>query len=294
MDKQSAIRCVVDSRDGVGEGPCWSQAEGRIYWLNIPGLRLNWHEPETGWTGGWDLPYSVGVCTVLAGGGLLAATERGLAVIDTGTGEVRLVKPIDLGEGFRANDGKIDPFGRFWWSRMHEPRGEMPGSVYRTDPDGRTERVLEGLAVPNTFASSPDGRTLYVTDSIKKVITAYEVTPDGQLIHPRIFVDNTGKASPDGGAVDAEGFLWNAEWHGAQLVRYAPDGRIDRRVSLPVSQPSSCAFGGPDLATLYITSARILLSEEALKGEPLAGGLFAFEPGVTGLPLRAFEGVENW
>jgi sugar lactone lactonase YvrE len=290
LDRTPDIRCLVDAKDGVGEGPCWSARDQRLYWLDIATSRLHWLDPATNAAGAWTMPYSVGVCTPLAGGGLLAATEKGLAIVDTRDGTFRLVKKINLGKGFRANDGKIDPVGRFWWSRMHAPKGDKPGGVYRTDPDGRTHRVLEGNRIPNTFGFSPDGEMLYLTDSIAKVITAYTVTARGELIRPRTFVDNTAGATPDGGAVDAEGFLWNAEWHGWRLVRYAPDGRIDRVVRMPVGQPTSCAFGGPDLATLYVTSARVMLSAAALVEQPLAGGLFAFEPGVKGLPLPEFKG----
>jgi sugar lactone lactonase YvrE len=287
-DRDPEVNCVVDGRDTLGEGPCWSAAEARLYWLDIDGGRLGWLDPAGGAHGYWPLPYSFGALGTLAGGGLIAATEKGLARVDTSSGAVELVQAVDLGPGFRANDGKIDPAGRFWWSRMQSAGGRAPGSIFRTDPDGSTHLVLEGIHMPNTLASSPDGRTLYVTDSIPKVITAWRVALDGSLSSPHVFA--SGGDTPDGGAMDAQGYLWNAKWGGWRIVRYAPDGRVDRVIPMPVSQPTSLAFGGPDLATLYVTSARQRLGDADLEREPQAGGVFAFDPGVRGLKLPDYAG----
>jgi sugar lactone lactonase YvrE len=285
------VDCIANGRDVLGEGPCWVAPEARLYWFDIKQARLSWIEPASGRRGGWTLDVRASAATACAFGGLIAATEAGLAHIDTATGALRMVQPVELGPGFRSNDGKIDPAGRFWWSRMDDGGGERPGSVYRTDPDGSTRRVLEGIHIPNTLACSPDARTLYVADSKQGVLNAHAVGPDGALGEARPFADACGgEATPDGSAVDAEGYLWNAQWGGWRIVRYAPDGGVDRILQMPVCQPTSCAFGGPDLDVLFITSAREGLSEDALAAQPLAGGLFACRPGVRGLPLPAFEG----
>ena len=286
----SEIQCVSEARHILGEGPLWCAGEGRLYWFDIQGRRLAWLEPG-GAEGGFDLPIRASAACVRSGGGLLLATEAGLARFDTGSGDLEMAEPADLGPGFRTNDGKIDVAGRFWWSSMDDNGGERPGVVYRTDPDGRTTPVLAAIHIPNTLSCNPAGDVLYLADSRKQVLNAYPMDKQGELGPPRPFIDLTGEdGAPDGSAVDEAGFVWNAQWGAWRLVRYAPDGRLDRIVPLPVAQPTSCAFGGPDLATLYVTSAREGLSPAALAGQPLAGGLFAFRPGVKGLSLPLFEG----
>jgi sugar lactone lactonase YvrE len=219
-------------------------------------------------------------------GGLLLATERGLAFIDPRSGDVDLRQPMDLGPGFRSNDGVILPDGCFWWSSMDDDGGVRPGVIFRTCPDGFTEPLIEGIHIPNSLAMSPDRRRLYLADSRKQTIWAYDTA---DLSRREVFA-TVAKGGPDGSCVDAEGFLWNAEWGAWRIVRYAPDGRIDRVVEMPVAQPSCCMFGGEDLATLYVTSAWEDLSDQARAKQPLAGGLFALEPGVKGLPLPLFAG----
>ena len=282
------VRLVAPSLSRLGEGPVWAAAEARLYWFDIKGRRLNWHAPGLGETGHYDLPNRASAAAVRAGGGLLLATEAGLATFDTESSAVRMREALDFGDGFRSNDGKVDPEGRFWWTTMDDNHGERPGAIYRTDPSGVTERLLDGIHIPNTVSFSPDGVTFYLSDSRRQTLFAYET---GDLSKVREFAHTRGQeATPDGAAVDAEGYLWNAQWGGGRIVRYAPDGEVDRIVTLPVRQTSSCAFGGPDLATLYVTSAWDGLSGAEREVQPLAGGLFAFEPGVRGLPIPTFQG----
>lgn len=213
------------------------------------------------------------------------ATESGLAVFEPRSNGVELIRPMAFPSGFRTNDGKIAPDGRFWWSTMDDDGGRRAGAIFVTTPDGRTEQVLDGIHIANTISVSADGATLYLADSRLQTIFAHDTA---DLSRRRVFA--VSEAAPDGGALDAGGFLWNAEWGGARIVRYAPDGTVDRVVAAPVDQPTSCAFGGPDLSTLYVTSAREGLSQADLARQPHAGGLFAFEPGVRGMPLPAFAG----
>ena len=283
------VACVVDAKDELGEGPCWSDADRRLYWFDIQGRRLAWFDPESRMHGCWPLSLRASAAAPLAGGGLIVATERGLARTNAQGGSLELVEPMDLGPGFRSNDGKIDIAGRFWWSRMDDEGGARPGGVYRTDPGAATVPVLEGIHIPNTLACSPDGGTFYLADSKRNTLLAYDLAPDGSLSRGRPFAACEPPVTPDGSAVDAEGCLWNAQWGGWRIVRYTPDGRVDRVVPMPVEQPTSCAFGGPGLATLYVTSARSGLSDEHLARQPKAGGLFALDPGVRGLQLPAFE-----
>jgi len=192
----------------------------------------------------------------------------------------------------RANDGNVDLAGRFWFGTMHDGETGATGAVYRLDADWTCTRVLDGVGISNTLVCGPAGDVVYVADSLRRTIDALEINPvTGAPGAQREFAHTRGEGcSPDGSAVDVEGYLWNAQWGGGRLVRYAPSGAIDRIVPVPVDHPSSCAFGGEDLATLYITTARWLLSDEALACQPWAGSLLAFEPGVSGLALPPFGG----
>jgi sugar lactone lactonase YvrE len=247
---------------------------------------LNWSEPATDRSGFAELPMRASAAAPLAGGGLLMATERGLAFFEPRSGQTELRQPMDLGDGFRSNDGVLLPDGCFWWSSMDDDGGKRPGTIFRTCPDGFTEPVIEGVHIANSLAMSPDGRRLYLADSAKRTIWAYDTA---DLTKREVFA-TVAKGGPDGSCVDAEGFLWNAEWGAARVVRYAPDGLIERVIETPVKQPSCCMFGGPDRATLFITSAWEGLSDEAPAAQPHAGSLFAIEPGVKGLDLPVFEG----
>ncbi len=284
--------CVLEGRDRLGEGPCWDPSAGRLYWFDIKGRRLRWHSPGDGSFGLWDLPFRASAGAWRAAGGLLLATEAGLAVADPDTRGVEIRQPQAWPPGFRSNDGSMDVSGAFWWSIMDDNGGKRPGVVFRTTADWRTVSMIEGVHIANALCASPDGRTLYQADSAAKTIFAFDHDPvAGTLSRRREFADTRGEAgAPDGAAVDAEGFVWAAQWGAWRVARYAPDGRLDRVVQVPVAQPSSCTFGGPDLATLYITSAWDGLSPAAREAQPLAGGLFAFSPGVRGLELPPFGG----
>lgn len=281
----TAVRHVVESADRLGEGPCWSPLEGRLYWFDIKGARLSWYEPDGERSGHVGLPIRASAAAPMASGGLLLATERGLAFFDPRSGEVELRQPMDLGAGFRSNDGVLLGDGCFWWSSMDDNDGRRPGVIFRTCPDGVTEPVISGIHIANSLAMSPDRRRLYLADSIRRTIWTYDTI---DLSRREVFAE-VEVGGPDGSAMDADGYLWNAQWGAWRIVRYAPDGRIDRVVEVPVEQPSCCMFGGAELATLYVTSARESLSDEARAQQPLAGSLFAFEPGVKGLAPPLFE-----
>lgn len=282
------VRVVVQAADKLGEGPVWSPLDARLYWFDIKQRRLNWYEPASDDRGAFELPLRASAAAPRESGGLVLATEKGLAAIDVGNGALGMIEAFDLGPGFRSNDGKIDMQGRFWWSVMDDNGGERPGAVYCTGPDWQTRKMLSGIHIPNTVSFSPDGRLLYMADSKRQTMFAHETA---DLSKVREFIHTRGEAgTPDGSAVDAEGYVWNAQWGASRVVRYAPDGRIDRILQVPISQPTSCAFGGPDLKTLYITSAWEGLSPAERAAQPLAGALFAVEPAVAGCPLPLFKG----
>jgi sugar lactone lactonase YvrE len=283
---------TVPCADRLGEGPFWAAGRGKLYWFDIKSLRLHWWDPVARAHGGRDLPFQASAGAEDESGGLLLATTLGLVRLDPDTGDHSVLVGMPAPEGFRTNDGKIDVLGRFWWSHMDDDEGLRPGRVFRTDPDGRTDVVLEDIAIPNTLAYAPGGE-LYVSDSKLRRTMRYAVTPEGRLERPTDFIDLTcGPGTPDGGALDEEGCLWNAQWGAGRVVRYRPDGAIDRIVPMPVNQPTSCAFGGRSLDILFVTSAREGLAPDELAGQPDAGGLFQFEPGVRGLALPVYGSRE--
>jgi sugar lactone lactonase YvrE len=224
------------------------------------------------------------------------ALPDSIALFDRHTAELRTIARIDNPfEGHRFNDGRCDRQGRFWVGSMHNITRDPVGVLYLLDPERGLIPKLDGIRIPNSLAWSPDGRTMYFADSLKFTIFAHDFNPDSGEIGPaRIFARTAEPAFADGSTIDEEGFLWNAEFFGSRLVRYAPDGRIDRIVQMPVDRPTCCTFGGPDLATLFITTTSQNMTSGQLAAQPLAGGLFAYRPGVRGIEeprcnLAAFE-----
>ena len=278
----------------LGEGPVWDERRQRLWWVDIKGGRVEWLCGADAATGGCDVAGQVSAIAPRADGSGFVAIRKGeIGVLDPETGafERRLEVEPDR-PGNRANDGVVDVAGRLWFGTMDDAETARTGAVYRLDADWTCTRVLDGLGISNTLVCSPDGATLYVADSAAGTIDALAIDPvTGAPGERRPFVDLAGEAfAPDGSAVDAEGYLWNAQWGAARIVRYAPDGSVDRVVDMPVDQPTSCAFGGADLSTLYITTARKGLSDEALARQPLAGSLLSIRAGVAGLALPPFAG----
>ena len=285
--------CVVDCRNILGEVPLWDAAEQALYWVDIEGCRLQRLVPATGALQDWLLPERVCAVALRERNGLLLALASGFAFFDLETSALtRLAAPESGLPHNRMNEGKCDSRGRFWAGTMDDRLNARSGALYRLDPDLGCHRMESGIGISNSIAWSPDDRVFYFADTMQRTIFAYDFDADsGTISNRRILTDCAGQpGAPDGSAVDAEGFLWNAQWDGWRLVRYAPDGRIDRIVRLPVQKPTSCAFGGADLTTLYVTSAIWDLSREALAGQPFAGGLLALDVGVRGLPSTRFAG----
>ncbi len=287
------VVCAAPRRNILGEGPVWDPARGRLYWVDIRGRLIEWLDPATGETGLWTLDRRPSALAPRGDGSLLLATDAGFAVFDVDAGRI---DPRHHPEPHlpmnRSNDGHTDATGRFWLGTMNDTENASTGSLYRLDPDWTTTRVIPDMGIPNTLVSSPDGETFYVADSKVNRIWAYDLDlAAGTLGARRLFADTSAdKCSPDGSAVDVEGCLWNCQWGGWRIVRYRPDGSVDRIIPMPVEQPTSCAFGGSDLATLYITSARDGLSEASLAKQPMAGSLFQLDPGVRGAPQAPFAG----
>jgi sugar lactone lactonase YvrE len=288
----SAVRCVANPRAEVGEGPVWDDRAGVLWWVDIKGQRLFRFDPASGENRAWAMPERLGYVVLRQDHGLLGGFKTGFKWIDPDTGAVApIVDPEPDRPGNRFNDGKCDPRGRLFAGTMDDAEVACTGALYRLDPDLSVHVVRRDVHLSNGLGWSPDERTMYYTDSKRLLIWAYDYDPNlGRAENERVFARiPAGAGVPDGMCVDAQGFVWSAHWGGWRLTRYAPDGRIDRVLEMPVPQPSSCAFGGPDLATLYVTSAAIGMSEADLAKAP-GGGLLALEVGVRGLPVARFAG----
>jgi sugar lactone lactonase YvrE len=239
------------------------------------------------------MPEEVGSFALRERGGLVAALRSGFALIDLDTGAIeRLVDPEADQPDNRFNDGRCDRQGRFWAGTMNEPRAARSGALWRLDSDLSRHRVADDVMVANGLAFSPDDRLMYWSDSRALTIWVFDLdAPSGKVANRRVFARlEPHQGGPDGAAIDAEGCYWSACYRGSRLMRFRPDGTIERKIRLPVSRVTMCAFGGPDLRTLYITSARSGMSASELEREPLAGGIFALEVDVAGLPEPRFKG----
>lgn len=287
------VEHVFAAQSKLGEGPVWHPTEQALYWVDIPnGLFHRWN-PRTGEHRANDVGCVISAMGVREQGGFVLATGNGLALYDAGTNRLEvLVDPDpDASGATRFNDGKTDRYGRFWAGKMG---GGPNNSLWRLNPDGMVRRMESGIDTSNGLGWSPDDRTFYYTDSPARVIYAYDFNaPYGMISKRRVFAsipDQPGEGLPDGLAVDEEGCIWSARWQGWKIVRYRPDGTIDREIALPVERVTSCCFGGPNLDELYITSAWIDATPEERAKQPLAGDIFRLKTGVRGFPEPFFKG----
>lgn len=289
-----AVSCALDVADSVGESPVWSAREAALYWVDIVAGRVHRLEPATGQHREWVLPAAVGSIGLREAGGLVMALRTGFHLFDSERGTLTfLCHPEPDVPGNRLNDGKVSPEGRFWAGTMDDrPYKEPVGALYRLDADHRCTRMAGGVTVSNGLAWSPDGRTLYHSDSRGAAIYRYAYDPVTGAIGPRRpFVAMRPEwGRPDGAAVDTQGCYWSCGIGAGRLNRFAPSGELLGYVELPVTHPTMPCFGGPDLQTLYVTSLREGLPDEVLARTPLAGALLCLRPGVTGTPTTLYKG----
>ncbi|RQH09019.1 SMP-30/gluconolactonase/LRE family protein [Paraburkholderia dinghuensis] len=292
-------------RSSVGECPVWRVEENALYWEDIPAQMLVRYELATQRRTEWRLPERIGCFTFARNGKVLAALESGLfavtlhepvpgdALVRQGTIDVRpLAAVAHEAANMRFNDGRCDRQGRFWAGTMVQDASapNPAGKLYRyTAHDGLSAPVVEGLCTQNGLAWSPDGRTMYLSDSHAscRVIWAFDYdTDDGVPTNRRVFADLHDYAGrPDGAAVDADGCYWTCANDAGLLLRFTPEGQLDRKVAVPVSKPSMCAFGGPGLDLLFVTT---ICPAQVGKED---GFVFVLETGVRGLPEPAFDGT---
>jgi sugar lactone lactonase YvrE len=285
------------ARDILGEGPFWSEVEQALYWTDIVGRRAYRVHPSSGVGRSWSAPSPFAAAIPSLSGDLIAALADGLHRLDPDTGALTAFVRPDPDPANRSNETRCDPQGRIWLGTMTNniaadgspvPITRSSGGFFCVRPDGSWKQMLSGLGISNTLAWSPDGTRFYCADTVPNVMWSFAYDPEGPTLSDRrVFVEG-GEGGIDGSAMDEEGGLWNARWGAGRVVRYAPDGRVDRVVELPVRQPSSCTFGGPDRKTLFVTSARF--EQDGLAPEALDGSVLAVRVDVAGLPLTPFAG----
>ena len=285
--------CVGTTVDRLGESPVWSQRDEALYWVDIRNPQIRRYDALTGRIDSWTMPSLVGSIGLCTDGRLVVALQTSIALFDPRTGELGQVADPGFDDpAWRFNDGRVDRQGRFWVGSMNDTTREPVGSLFRITREMKPVAVLGGIRCPNSLCWSPDSRTMYFADSDLRTIFAYEFDPGtGQVGSRRPLVTIDGPAVPDGCVVDAQGYLWCALYGGARIVRYAPDGRVDREIGTPVSQPTSCAFGDADRHTLYVTSAAQRLTREQLHDQPLAGRLLRIRLDVAGIEEPLFQAL---
>ncbi|MDP2573718.1 SMP-30/gluconolactonase/LRE family protein [Vibrio penaeicida] len=306
LDKRvGRIEVVSDARFSVGESPLWNPHESSLIFVDIIDKVLVTLEQNGNCTRiqTEDFPTA---CALVeqSNSHLIVAFAQGVSLVDRRNGKVLPVSQPDQMQGNRLNEGKCDPLGRFWVSSMQtnlHPDGsgkEMDresGALFSVVGDGFSKRWTEyNIGLTNTMAWSPDRETFYFGDSMNNVIWAYDYELEaGAVSNPRVFFQNYPNGAPDGSCIDSEGYVWNCRFGGSEIVRIAPDGSLDSVVPLPVTNPTSCTFGGENGDTLYITSAQFSLTAEQLKQNPIEGAVLSFKPHVGGSHEYEFSCSED-
>ena len=281
----TAYEVAVRAEAELGEGPTWDPASGRLIWIDILGSRIHTYDPVSGRRSVRTTPQHVGAVKPRAGGGLVLNLRDGVGLLDPDdTFRWLHHEPVP---GRRANAAAVAPDGSLWAGTMRYDEAPGGGTLSRVTGDGTVEVILDDVAVSNGTGWSPDGRLMYYIDSPTRRLDVFDFTDDGRAVNRRPLVEiEDGAGFPDGLTVDAEGCVWVALWEGASVRRYTPTGELDRVVPLPVPRVTACAFAGPDLTDLYITTARVGLTSPPA----LAGSVFVIPGAGKGLPQPAFEG----
>lgn len=287
---------VCDQRFKLAEGPFWDDVQHALYWVDIAGFRaLRLHREQVRH---WQFNEPVSAFIPTTQGDALVTLASGVYRLDLSSPanhpQLSLLCVADPVQGNRANEARCDGHGRLWLGSMQNNLdahgGDLPlerrsGGLFRVHADASVTPLLDGQGIVNTLLWQNDHGALLTADSLDGVIYRYPIQADGSLAERRIWAQQHERGDPDGSAMDAEGYVWNARWGGHCLIRFAPDGSVDRIVELPVSHPTSCVFGGPDMTTLFVTSARP--ASDALD---LDGCVLQVETGIKGMPSDRFAG----
>ena len=288
------IECVHRAGAQLGETPVWDSRLGVLWWIDIERPTLWQLDPATGRTRGLAQPGTyLGSLALTRSRRHLVSRDLDLLFLDPETGEAEpfATTPDETMPDTRLNDGRVDAQGRLWIGTMDNGLSEGKGGLYRVDPDGRMTRMFGDVIVSNGIAFDPGGRHMYFTDTRRYITYRLTLDASGEVVTDReVFADYSATGTrPDGACIDADGCLWQAFFGGGKVVRYAPDGRIDREIALPVTNPTCLCFGGSDLRTLYVTSANKFLSPDQLAAEPLAGAVLAIDGVGQGVPEQLFD-----
>lgn len=268
------------------EGPVWVQRDAALWFVDIKLRKVHRLDPANGDKHSWDAPAQIGFCLPATNGRFVAGLQTGLAIFDPAAGSFTpLIDPEPALPGNRLNDGAVDPSGRLWFGTMDDDEREATGRIYRLGADGRCIAETAAVCISNGPAVSPDGRTLYHVDTLAGFVHAVAIGDDGMLGESRMFVAiPNAEGFPDGPAVDAEGCVWIGLYNGGAVRRYSPAGELLETVAFPVGAITKVAFGGPDLRTVYATTANKHLDTDGRAEQPEAGDLFAFQVSVPGVP----------
>ena len=279
----ATLACKVGAT--LGEGAVWDDVHQAVWFVDIKQNHVHRFTPASGQLDTWNAPLAPGWILPQADGGFLTGHKAGLHRFSPATGEFTLVAQVepDL-PGNRLNDATVDRFGRVWFGSMDDREIYSSGALYHLNRAGDLQVADRDYVITNGPAMNPQGTILYHTDTLKKEIYAFDVAPDSSLSNKRIFATIRGSGHPDGMAVDSEGCVWIALFGGARIERYRPDGQIASTVYFPCSNITKLAFGGNDLCTVFVTTARKGLSPAQLAKEHVAGAMFSFRSAVPGQP----------
>jgi sugar lactone lactonase YvrE len=284
---------AVDAGDLIGEGPAWDAPAASLLWTDIAGMRIHRLDPASGAVWTRALEQMAGAVLPRATGGLALCLQDGVYLADSDDGPIRLLAPVEAAnEATRLNDVKTDRAGRLWGGTMALDAEAGAGSFYRIDPDGSVTTIARPVTISNGVDWSLEGSLMYYIDTAtgRMDVFDFDLTA-GEASGRRPLIEfDEAFGIPDGMTVDADGCLWVAFYDGWAVRRFTPTGALERTIELPAARTTSCAFGGPGLDQLYVTSARDGLSAAQLAEQPHAGGLFVVEPGVAGLPITPFAG----
>ncbi|CAN5116091.1 SMP-30/gluconolactonase/LRE family protein [soil metagenome] len=286
----TTVDIAIDAGADLGEGPLWDARRARLLWLDITRHQIHEFDPATGQDRTRDVGQPVGAVGLRRQGGLIGALRDGFARIDE-TGGCTFVASVESENAeTRMNDGKVDPSGRFWAGTMALDSSPGAGSLYRLAASGRAERVLTRLTISNGMDWSADRRLMYFIDSVRRTVDVFDYDDPSGAISGRRPLCEVTEGLPDGMTLDAEGQLWVAVWGGGCVLRYSAAGALTGRMTIPVSQVTSCAFGGTDLRDLYVTTASRGLTPDQRAREPHAGALFVCRPGPSGVRPHEYLG----
>lgn len=283
--------CIQAANATVGEGPAWDDQRQALWWFDVRQKRILLYSPDRGQVGQWWLPSQIFALSLTENGDLLVALEDGLYLFRPDTEQLQRLGTLVHGEGAtRFNDGKVDPAGRFWVGTRDLERATPTGALYCVRSDGSYETKLTGVKGSNGLGWTADGKRMFFTDSPRKLIWSFEFNVEiGELSSQQVFTTIEGEGiTPDGLCIDTEGCVWSAMFGGGAVVRFDPNGSEIERIHIPVLHPTSCAFGGRDMKTLYITSESYQLPARVLTEAPQAGGLFAVETRSVGVEVGRF------